>query len=225
MAIRVRDLVGLAQPAAQPTRPERAAGPSASRKDVPMTTEDRTLPLPELADLSAEELAGALGRVASQATASAPQQSVLAQAPVAPQPVEPVVTAANGYTKTRLGTVVLVGNVGASRNIVYKRVAGRELVEFSFAARTLGHVEPTWYRCTVWDGAEETLELIRQGTYLQLKGQAVQSQSHRTGKLFLDVTVQRLAEGPAKGQQLTVAATAAAPKGYFARLWDALRGR
>lgn len=267
-------------PAKAPKAPrKRAARPSPSvnpsrPKEMPVT-EDRTLDLPAL---SAEELAGPLGRtlprldptatpgeavealhqetlrqarvalrpsnrnpVASRAAAAAAQQVLLAQVPRLPQapaapaeaaaPVEPVVSAAGGYTKTRLGTLVLVGNVGASKQILAKRVAGRDLVEFSFAARTLGHTEPTWYRCTLWEGAEETLDLIRQGTYLQLKGQAVQSQSHRTGKVFLDVTVQRLAEGPVKGQQLSVAgAHGAVPqepqtKGYFRRLWDALRGR
>jgi hypothetical protein len=230
MVLRVRDLVGLspspALPAVTPgaTAQERAGGPIPSRKDAQMT-EDRVLPLPEL---TAEELAGPLGRTLTEAVASAlpaspAQQSVLGQVASA----EPVVSAAGGYTKTRLGTIVLVGNVGAAKNIVAKRVAGRDLVEFSFAARTLGHTEPTWYRVTVWGGDEATLDLIRQGTYLQVKGQAVQSQSHRTGKVFLDVTASRIAEGPAKGQQLSVAGSLDRnpQRGYFARLWDALRGR
>lgn len=209
-------------------RAERAVRPSPSgtasnqyRKEMPRMTEDRVLDLPsdeESARQLAEIAAGPLGRVvASQAPAAPAQQDVLAGVPA--------VSAANGYTKTRLGTLVLVGNVGASRNILYKTVGGRALVEFSFAARTLGHTEPTWYRVTVWEAPETTLELIRQGTYLQLKGQAVQSQSHRTGKIFLDVTAQRIDEGPAKGEQLTVAASQAPGRGYFARLWDALRGR
>lgn len=217
-------------PRKRAARPSPSVNPTKSSKEQPVTA-DRTLDLPPL---SAEELAGPLGRtvpafadareaalaeaVASAQPASAPQQDVLSGVPG--------ITASNGYTKTRLGTLVLVGNVGASKQILAKRVAGRDLVEFSFAARTLGHTEPTWYRCTLWEGAEETLDLIRQGTYLQLKGQAVQSQSHRTGRVFLDVTVQRLAEGPVKGQQLSVAGTVpTAPKGYFRRLWDALRGR
>ena len=211
-------------------RAERAVRPSPSgtasnqyRKEMPQMTEDRVLDLPsdeESARQLAEIAAGPLGRVVashSSTPASAAQQSVLSDVPA--------VSAANGYTKTRLGTLVLVGNVGASRNILYKTVGGRALVEFSFAARTLGHTEPTWYRVTVWEAPETTLELIRQGTYLQLKGQAVQSQSHRTGKIFLDVTAQRIDEGPAKGEQLTVAASQAPGRGYFARLWDALRGR
>jgi hypothetical protein len=150
------------------------------------------------------------------------QQSVLAGVP-AP---EPVVSASGGYTKTRLGTVTLVGNVGVSKSIVAKRVGGKDLVEFSFAARSFGADQPTWYRCTLWEAPEAELDLVRQGTYLQLRGQAVQSQSHRTGKVFLDVTVQRLAEGPAKGQQFAVAG-ARSPRsaGYFRRLLDALLGR
>lgn len=260
-------LVPVKAPRKRAARPSPSVNPSRP-KEMPVTA-DRTLDLPAL---TAEELAGPLGRtlprldptatpdeavealhqetlrqarvalrpsnrnpVASRAAAAAAQQVLLAQLPQAPAeaaaPAEPVVSAAGGYTKTRLGTLVLVGNVGASKQILAKRVAGRDLVEFSFAARTLGHTEPTWYRCTLWEGAEETLDLIRQGTYLQLKGQAVQSQSHRTGKVFLDVTVQRLAEGPVKGQPLSVAgAHGAVPqepqtKGYFRRLWDALRGR
>lgn len=152
--------------------------------------------------------------IASARPASAPQQAVIGS-----------IEAVGGYTKTHLGTVVLVGNVGASKNILAKRVAGKDLVEFSFAARTFGVAEPTWYRVTLWEGDEATLDLVRQGTYLQVKGQAVQSQSHRTGKVFLDLTAQRLAEGPVKGQQLSVAGSVQPSKGYFARLWDALRGR
>jgi hypothetical protein len=234
VVMRLRDLVGLSADAPVPgprpkrtPRAERAAGPIPSRKDAQMT-EDRVLSLPDVpteAVMLAEARRIAEAAVASATPASAPQQAVLAG--VAPSQ-EPVVSASNGYTKTRLGTIVLVGNVGASKNIVAKRVAGRDLVEFSFAARTLGADAPTWYRVTVWDGDEATLDLIRQGTYLQIRGQAVQSQSHRTGRVFLDVTASRLAEGPAKGQQLTVAGGAPqAPsgKGYLARLWDALRGR
>jgi Single-strand binding protein family len=199
----------------------RAAGPSArarrvARKELPVT-EDRTLNLPAIATdvphVSAEAVA-AHESARSAVAASAPQQAVL----------ESAISAENGYTKTRLGTIVLVGNVGASKNILYKRVAGKDLVEFSFAARTFGADQPTWYRVTVWDGAEATLELIRQGTYLQVKGQAVQSQSHRTGKVFLDVTASRVAEGPAKGEALSVAG-AQPQRGYFRRLLSALLGR
>jgi hypothetical protein len=232
---------------------KRAAGPSrpvVSRKEFAVT-EDRVLDLPSdeesAAQIAAEIAVSAAGRQSvpdavlealrqetlrqvqantrpaarrSARPASAPQQAVVAQVPT-PQPV---VEAVGGYTKTHLGTVVLVGNVGASKNILAKRVAGKDLVEFSFAARTFGVAEPTWYRVTLWEGDEATLDLVRQGTYLQVKGQAVQSQSHKTGKVFLDVTAQRIAEGPVKGQQLSVAGSVQT-KGYFARLWDALRGR
>jgi hypothetical protein len=232
---------------------KRAAGPSrpvVSRKEFAVT-EDRVLDLPSdeesAAQIAAELAVSAAGRqsvpdavlealrqetlrqvqvntrpAARRSARPAPvaQQAVIAQVPQAPQ-----IEAVGGYTKTHLGTVVLVGNVGASKNILAKRVAGKDLVEFSFAARTFGVAEPTWYRVTLWEGDEATLDLVRQGTYLQVKGQAVQSQSHKTGKVFLDVTAQRLAEGPVKGQQLSVAGSVQPSKGYFARLWDALRGR
>lgn len=242
--------VSIAPGAAAPSAPaaERAAGPSpVGRKRPPKTasketsmsnqTDDRTLPL---ADLTAEDIAGALGRLAelearfSAQAAQPAQQAVLAQVPApvaapAPAPVaaaqEPVVSASGGYTKTKLGTVTLVGNVGHSKQIVYKTVGGKSLVEFSLAARTFGSEEPTWYRATMWEAAEDALELVRQGTFVQVKGQGVQSQSHKTGRVFLDVTVQRIAAGPEKGQQLSVAASRSPQRSYFARLWDALRGR
>lgn len=213
---------------------ERAARPSprvkpTKTKEMQHMSPDRTL---EIADVPADVLASyeaeSASTAASRATASAPQQAVLGQIPTPVAPAEqPVVSASGGYTKTRLGTMVLVGNVGHSRNIVSKRIGERDLVEFSLAARAFGAPkdEPTWYRVTVWDGDEATLDLIRQGTYLQVKGQAVQSQSHRTGKVFLDLTAQRIAEGPTKGQSLSVAGSVPQQRGYFRRLLDALFGR
>lgn len=205
---------------------ERAARPAPrvvalkkSLKELPVNqtaaTPDRVLDVP---DLTADQLA-AHEAVASGRAAHPAQQAVLGGVPQ-----QPVVSAANGYTKTRLGLITLVGNVGSSRQIVSKRVAERDLVEFSFAARAFGQDAPTWYRVTAWQQPDAVLDLVRQGTYLQLKGQAVQSQSHRTGKIFLDVTASRIEPGPQKGEQLQVAASRS-QKGYFGRLWDALRGR
>jgi hypothetical protein len=215
-----------------PSTAERAAGPSArskSRKESPVkqrpaltapSAEDQVLDLPDVAPDRAA-LAALLAPVASAAPAPVAQQAVLGSVPVPPAAPTEI---AGGYTRTRLGRVDLVGNVGHSRNIVYKQVGGRSLVEFSVAVRAGRAADAvTWYKATLWDGTEAQLDLVRQGTYVEVVGDAVQSVSHRTGKTFLDVTVRQLAEGPAKGERL--ASSPAAPKGYFRRLLDALLGR
>ena len=227
-------LVPLAKTGERAARPSPRVKPTKAVSKEKNMSPDRTL---EIADVPADVLAAYEAEAASRANASAfasarvasaAQQDVLGQIPTPVAPVEqPVVSASGGYTKTRLGTMVLVGNVGHSRNIVAKRIGERDLVEFSLAARAFGAPkdEPTWYRVTVWDGDEATLDLIRQGTYLQVKGQGVQSQSHKTGKIFLDVNASRIAAGPEKGQQLSVAGSVVPQRGYFRRLFDALFGR
>src|SRR5262245_26938917 len=88
-------------------------------------TDDRVLSLAPLPDVPATAITAHEASVASARAASAAQQTLLTAASGVPQaPVEPVVSAAAGYTKTRLGTIVLGGHVGASQNVIAKTGAG-----------------------------------------------------------------------------------------------------